>query len=105
MFRQDYISKIILTPKSRLWGGTTPPSLIAVLQKVALSVRQGLNLGLKVPGPISQNEDFYWNDAPPPKKSWFQISVQLVKRFGYGKRICILQLPITLLCKPNYGIP
>ncbi len=59
---------------------------------------------LKVPGAISQNGDFYSNDASPPKKSWFQISVKSVKRFGYKKRLCILQLPInTLLCKPNYG--
>ncbi len=46
---------------------------------------------LKVPGPISQNVYFYSNDASPPKKSWFQISV---KRFGYKKRLCILKLQI-----------
>ena len=31
------------------------------------------------PGPISQNEDFYSNDASSAKKSWFQISVKSVK--------------------------
>ncbi len=49
---------------------------------------------LKVPDLISQNGDFYSNDASPPKKSWFQISVKSVKQFGYVKRLCILQLPI-----------
>ncbi len=52
---------------------------------------------LKVPGPISQNGDFYSNDASPLKKSWFQISVKSVKRFGYKKRWCILQLPIYFI--------
>ncbi len=36
---------------------------------------------LKVPDPISQNKNFYSNDASSPKKSWFQISVQSVKPF------------------------
>ena len=61
---------------------------------------------LKVPGPISQNGDFYSKDASPPKKTWFQISVKSVLRFRYEKRLCILQLPIIpycALCKPNYG--
>ncbi len=49
---------------------------------------------LKVPGRISQNGDFYSNDASPPKKCWFQISVKSVKWFRYKKRLCILQLPI-----------
>ncbi len=47
-----------------------------------------------MPGPISQNGDFYSNNASPPKKSWCQISVKSVKRFGYKKRFYILQLPI-----------
>ncbi len=51
-------------------------------------------VNLKVPGPNSQNEDFYSNDTSPPKKSWFQISVKLVKRFGYKTGVCILQLTI-----------
>ncbi len=42
---------------------------------------------IHVPGPIFQNGDIYSNDASPPKKSCFQISVKTVKRF-------ILQLPI-----------
>ena len=44
---------------------------------------------LKVPGPISQNGDFYSNDASPPNKSWFQIWLKSVKQFGYKKRLCI----------------
>ncbi len=36
---------------------------------------------LKVLGPISQNENFYSNDASSPKKSWFQISFKSVKPF------------------------
>ncbi len=49
---------------------------------------------LKVPGPISQNGEFYSNDAPSPKKSWFKLSFKSVIPFGYNKRLCILQLPI-----------
>ncbi len=48
-----------------------------------------------MPGPISQNGDFYSNDTSSFKKSWFQISVRLVKTFGYKKRLRILQLPIS----------
>ena len=40
---------------------------------------------LKVPGPISQNGDFYQNDVSSPKKYLFQISVKSVKPFGYKK--------------------
>ena len=61
---------------------------------------------LKVPDPISQNVNFYSNDASSPKISWFQISFKSVKPFGHKKRLRILQLPIlpyTLLCKFNYG--
>ena len=58
------------------------------------SMKKIAQLPLKVPGPISQNEDFYSNDASSPKKSWFQISVKSVKRFGYKKILCIVQLPI-----------
>ena len=47
--------------------------------------------------PISQNGDFYSNDASSPKKSWFQILVKLVQTFGYKKRLCTMQLPI-----PNF---
>ncbi len=36
---------------------------------------------LKVPGPISQNGNFYSNDASSPKKSWFQIAGKSVKPF------------------------
>ncbi len=49
---------------------------------------------LKVPGLISQNGDFYSNDASLPKKSCFKISVKSVQPFGYKKRLRILQLPI-----------
>ncbi len=49
---------------------------------------------LKVRGPISQNGDFYSDDVPSPKKSWFKISVKSVKPFGYTKRLYIWQLPI-----------
>ncbi len=34
---------------------------------------------LKMPGPISQNGNFYSNDASLPKISWFQISFKSVK--------------------------
>ncbi len=49
-----------------------------------------------MPGPISQNGNFYSNDEPLPKISWFQISFnfKLVKPFGHKKRLHILQLPI-----------
>ena len=40
---------------------------------------------LKVPGQISQNGDFYSNNASSPKKSWFQISGKSLKPFGYKK--------------------
>ncbi len=47
-----------------------------------------------MPGPISQNENSYSNDASSPKISWFQISFKLVKPFEHKKRLRILQLPI-----------
>ena len=47
-----------------------------------------------MPGPISQNQNFYSNDALSPKISWFQISLKLVKSFGHKKRLRTLQLPI-----------
>ena len=55
---------------------------------------------LRVPGPISQNENIYSNDASSPKKFWFQIWVKSFKLFGNKKRLLILQLPnaYTLLC-------
>ncbi len=49
---------------------------------------------LKVPGPISQNGNFYSNDASSPKISWFQISFKSVQPFGHKKRLSILQWPI-----------
>ena len=61
-----------------------------------ISFTEGKKYLLKVPGPISQNGDFYSMDASPPKKSWFEISVKSVQRFGHKKR-CILQLPIYLI--------
>ena len=51
-------------------------------------------LSLKMPGPISQNGNFYSNDASSPKLSWFQISFKSVKPFGHKKRLRILQWPI-----------
>ncbi len=48
---------------------------------------------LKMPGPISQNDFFYSNDASSPRISWFQISLKSVKPFGHKKRLCILRLP------------
>ncbi len=54
-------------------------------------------VALKVPGPISQNGNFYSNDASSPKISWFQFSFKLVKPFGHKKRLRILQLPIHLI--------
>ncbi len=53
-----------------------------------------LNQILKMPGPISQNGNFYSNNASSPKISWFQISFKSVKPFGHKKRLRILQLPI-----------
>ena len=47
---------------------------------------------VKVPGPISQNWDFYSNDASPPNKCWFQISVD-TRRYLY------FAIAYTLLCK------
>ncbi len=47
-----------------------------------------------MPGPISQNGNFYSNDALSPKISLFQISFKLVEPFGHKKRLRILQLPI-----------
>ncbi len=41
---------------------------------------------LKMLGPISQNGNFYSDDASSPKISWFQISFKSVQRFGYKKR-------------------
>ncbi len=50
---------------------------------------------LKVHGPISQNGDFYSNDAFSPKKSWFQISVKRLNGLDTRRDyICVLQLPI-----------
>ncbi len=57
---------------------------------------------LKVPGPISQNGNFYSNNASTPKIPWFQISFKLVKLFGHKKRLRILQLPIPY-CESYYG--
>ncbi len=47
-----------------------------------------------MPGPISQNGNFYSNDASSPKISWFQISFKSVKPFAHKKRLRILQNPI-----------
>ncbi len=47
-----------------------------------------------MPGPISQNENLYSNDASSSKTSWLQISFKSVKLFGHKKRLRILQLPI-----------
>ncbi len=47
-----------------------------------------------MPGPISENENFYSNDASSPKISQFQISFKSVKPFGHKKILSILQLPI-----------
>ncbi len=47
-----------------------------------------------MPGPISQNENFYSNDASSPKISWFQISFKSVQPFGHKKTLSILQWPI-----------
>ncbi len=49
---------------------------------------------LKVHDLLFQNGVFNLNDVPSPKKSWLQISVKLVKPFGYAKRLYVLQLPI-----------
>ncbi len=49
---------------------------------------------LKMPGPISQNGNFYSNDASSPKISWFQISFESVLPFGHKKRLSILQWSI-----------
>ncbi len=49
---------------------------------------------LKMPGPISQNENFYSNDGSLPEISWLQISFKSVIPFGHKKRLRILQLPI-----------
>ncbi len=49
---------------------------------------------LKMPGLISQNGNFYSNDASSPKISWFQISLKSLRPFGHKKRLRILQLPI-----------
>ena len=59
-----------------------------------VNISQHISCALKVPGPISQNGNFYSNDASSPKKSWFQISVKSVKPFRYKKRLHILQVPI-----------
>ncbi len=47
-----------------------------------------------MPGPISQNENFYSNDVLSPKIYWFQISFKSVKPFGHKKRLRISQWPI-----------
>ncbi len=47
-----------------------------------------------MPGLISQNGNFYANDASSAKISLFQISFKSVKPFGHKKRLRILQLPI-----------
>ncbi len=49
---------------------------------------------VKMPGPISQNGNFYSNDASSPKIFWFQISFKSVKPFGHKRSLRILQLPI-----------
>ncbi len=42
-----------------------------------------------MPGPISQNENFYSNDASSPKIPWFQISFKSVKPFGHKKKLYV----------------
>ncbi len=51
---------------------------------------------LKMPGPISQNGNFYSNDASSPKITWFQKLLKSVKPFGHKKRLRILQLPTII---------
>ena len=50
------------------------------LLRKALAKKNVINfvLLLEVPGPISQNGNFYLNDASSPKKSWLQISFKSV---------------------------
>ncbi len=50
-----------------------------------------------MPSPISQNGNFYSNNASSPKISWFQISFKSVKLFGHKNRVSILLLPIIYL--------
>ena len=52
---------------------------------------------LKVLCPISQNGDFYSEDASSCNKSWFQISFESVNPFWYIKRLHIIAIAYTLL--------
>ncbi len=52
-----------------------------LVPSVSINVFKYYAATLKVPGPISQNGDFYSNDASLAKKSWFQNSAS-VKPFG-----------------------
>ncbi len=56
---------------------------------------QEYKVWLKVYGPISQNGCIYLIDVSSPTKAWFQISVKLVKLFGYKKRLHILDIGIA----------
>ncbi len=55
---------------------------------------------ITMPGPISQNGNFYSNDAS--SIYWLQISFKSVKPFGHKKWLRILQLPIPY-CVKCYG--
>ncbi len=57
-----------------------------------------------MPGPISENGNFYSNDVSSPKVSWFKISLKSVKRTVWTQEeITYFAIAYTLLCKLNYG--
>ncbi len=69
-------------------------AFLFLFQHLKYTFHKAWFLILKMPGPISQNGNFYSNDASSPKVSWFQISFKSVEPFGHKKRLRILQLTI-----------
>ena len=68
------------------WAG-----ILTALHNKIVIVLYSLCISLKVPGSISQNGNiFIQMNASYPKKSWFQISIELVEPFGCKTRLRIL---------------
>ncbi len=51
-----------------------------------------------MPGPISQNGNFYSNDASSPKIYWFQMLFKSVKTVWTQEEITYFAIAYTLLC-------
>ncbi len=59
----------------------------------------------KVPGSISQNEDFNSNDASSPTKSWFKFQLNRLNCLDARRDYIFLQLPVPYYCVSLLWLP